>query len=540
MARAPRRPGQHPDDWVPHRGPQTRFLSLTCFEALYGGAAGGGKSDCLLVDATRYVGRGYGPDYQAILFRRTFPELEKSLIVRSHDLYPRLGARYNEQKKLWTFPGGERVLFGYMERDQDRLQYQGAAFQFVGFDEATHFSLVQYLYLFSRCRSARGIPCRIRGATNPGGPGHAWVLERFGAWLDPEHGQPAASGEVRYFLPDDERGERQVPRGTLDGEGVAALGRTFVAAKLEDNPTLFADPTYRAALAMLDPVTRAQLRHGNWLAATGKKLYFDRSWVEMISAPPEGVQWVRAWDFAATAATRDSPDPDWTRGIKVGRDSRGIIIADVASVRGNPGAVEALLRATAEADGPGCAVVLPQDPGAAGKVLVSHYQDVLMGYPVTVARASADKLTRFKPFSGYASPPRCGVRVVRGPWNAAFFDELESFPEGGHDDMVDATSDGFNELAGAVASPVEPPAATDDDRWDDARGFLPRTPPCRSTQARRSPAASPSGSMPPLPPPPRSRRSLSLTASTAWSSSASPTRLCGSLTPARRPSASVH
>ncbi|RYE77593.1 MAG: terminase, partial [Myxococcales bacterium] len=121
----------HPEDWRPHKGPQQRFLSLTCFEALYGGAAGGGKSDCLLVDAIRYVGRGYGTAYQAILFRRTYPELEKSLIVRSHDLYPRIGGRYNEQKKVWTFPGQERVLFGYMQRDEDRLQYQGAAFQFV-------------------------------------------------------------------------------------------------------------------------------------------------------------------------------------------------------------------------------------------------------------------------------------------------------------------------------------------------------------------------------------------------------------------------
>src|SRR5687767_2998063 len=90
----------HPDDWFPHEGPQSEFLALTCFEALYGGAAGGGKSDALLVDAIRYVGRGYGTAYQAALFRRTFPELESSLVRRSHDLYPRLGGRYSEQKRL--------------------------------------------------------------------------------------------------------------------------------------------------------------------------------------------------------------------------------------------------------------------------------------------------------------------------------------------------------------------------------------------------------------------------------------------------------
>lgn len=475
-----RLPGQHRDDWVPHKGPQQRFLSLTCFEALYGGAAGGGKSDCLLVDATRYVGRGYGTDYQGILFRRTFPELEKSLIVRSHDLYPRLGARYNEQKKLWSFPGGEQIWFAHMERDQDRLKYQGAAFQFVGFDETTHFSLVQYLYLFSRCRSARGVPCRIRGATNPGGPGHAWVFQRFGPWIDAKHSESAPAGQVRYFLPDEHGGERQVPRGTTlrqiapDGvvSEIPALGRVFVPAKLEDNPTLLADPTYQAALAMLDPVTRAQLRHGNWLSAAGKKLYFDRAWVEMVDPAdvPAGLRWVRAWDLAATEPSPDNPDPDWTRGVKMARWNDGVLIADVKSLRGNPGAVDACLRDTAIADGPEVTQVLPLDPGAAGKIVLAHYQGLLMGYPVACARASQSKLTRFRPFSGYAAPPKRGARVVRAPWNGVYFDELESFEgkDGDRDDCVDATSDAFNELADAPPA-VEPP--DDDAPLAAPRGF---------------------------------------------------------------------
>ena len=463
-----RKPGDHPDDWQPHAGPQTRFLSLGCFEALYGGAAGGGKSDCLLVDATRYVGRGYGTNYQALLLRRTFPELEKSLIVRSHDLYPRIGGRYNQQSKTWTFKDGERVLFGYMESDKDRLQYQGAAFQFVGFDEATHFSAVQYLYLFSRCRSAHGVPCRIRGATNPGGHGHEFFFQRFGAWLDPTHPSPALPGEVRYFLTEEDGTERQVPKGTTresiapDGTRypIPALGRAFVPAKLEDNPTLLADPTYQAALAQLDPVTRAQLRHGNWLAATGKKLYFDRSWCSSVDAAevPTNLRWVRAWDIGATEPRQDNPDPDWTRGVKMARWGDDIVIADVASIRGNPGTVDGFIKATAEADGKTCTQVLPLDPGAAGKIVVSHYQTMLMGYPVSSARASADKLTRFRPFSGFAAPPRCGVRIVRAAWNVPYFNELEAF-EGkpnDRDDQVDATSDAFAEVSAASSHVTAP------------------------------------------------------------------------------------
>lgn len=459
-----------PDDWKPLPGPQTRFLSLITFEAMYGGAAGGGKSDALLVDATRYIGKGYGANYKGLLLRRTFPDLEKSLIDRSRDLYPRLGGTYREDKRVWRFPGGEKIFFGYMEADRDRLQYQGAAFQFVGFDELTHFSRVQYLYLFSRCRSSKGVPCRIRGATNPGGPGHQWVFERWAAWLDPKHPDPAGPGEVRYFAPRDE-GEQRVPRGTMvllpgdkPGKEVPAPGRVFVPAKLDDNPYLLADPTYRAGLAMLDPVTRAQLRGGVWTKREGKKLYFDRAWVEVIDAMPPGLRWSRAWDFAATAPSAEATDPDWTRGLMVARWGNKVLFADMKSLRDGPGGVEDLLATTSAGDGPGVDQLLPQDPGSAGKSLAAHYQRLITaagGSAKVILVSRKNKLTRFKPFSGFASPPNQGVAYVRGPWLDAYFDELEAFEgedEGeGHDDQVDVTSDGFNHLVGpAVRLPRQP------------------------------------------------------------------------------------
>lgn len=453
-----RKPGDHPDDWKPHKGPQTRFLSLTCFEALYGGAAGGGKSDCLLVDAIRYVGRGYGTKYQAILFRRTFPELEKSLILRSHDLYPIYGGRYNQQSKTWTFPDGERVLFGYMQNDDDRTQHQGAAYQFVGFDEATHFSAIQYLYLFSRCRSSHGVPCRIRSATNPGGPGHSFFFQRFGPWLDPKHPQPVAPGEVRYFLTEDDGTERRVPKGTTrtavspDGKEylIPALGRVFVPAKLEDNPALLADPTYQAALAQLDPVTRAQLRHGNWLVKPGAGLYFKRAWITWLDAPPPGLRWVRAWDLAATPKT-DSNDPAWTAGVKMARWVRpeGVtyVVSDVRRLRAGPGERDAFIRATAESDGRDCRVALPQDPGQAGVDQVASFKRLLAGFGILFLRPSQDKVARFAPLSAQASPPCQAVALVRGNWNDPFLDELESFPDGDKKDQADAAADAFAVVA---------------------------------------------------------------------------------------------
>jgi len=426
----------HPDDWLPNPGPQARFLSLTCFEALYGGAAGGGKSDALLVDAIRYVGRGYGTDYSALLLRREIPDLEKSLIIRSHDLYPRIGGRYNEVKKTWRFPGGERIYFGHMQHERDRLQYQGAAFQFVGFDEVTSFTETQYTYLISRLRSARGVPRRLRSATNPGGEGHEWVFRRFGAWLDPEAGFRAAPSEVVYFVKDGDA-ERPVPKGTKD-----ALGRVFVPARLADNPYLAADGQYDRALGELDAVTRKQLREGDWLIKPAAGLYFKRTYFDIVDAAPADAIRVRHWDRAATEPEKGK-DPDWTVGLKLAKSRDGVYFVEhVERFRESPLGVEQAIKATASQDGKRCMVHLAKDPGAAGKFEAEYYVRALDGYDVRAESETGDKLTRAQPVSAQAEARN--IKLVRGAWNEAFIRELERFPtQGVHDDQVDALTGAY-------------------------------------------------------------------------------------------------
>lgn len=441
---------EHPDDWRPNPGPQTRFLSLTCFEALYGGAAGGGKSDALLVDAIRYVGRGYGPGYAALLLRREFPDLEMSLMRRAPALYLRLGGRWNGASKTWTFPAGETVRFGHCQHEQDVHQYQGAEFQFVGFDELTSFTEYQYTYLISRIRSPHGIPLRLRAATNPGGVGHDWVFRRWAPWLDPESATRGDPGQVLYFARAGDR-EIEVTRDT-----VGAFGRTFVPARLSDNPYLAADGNYERALDELDEVTRGRLKSGDWLIQPAPGMYFRRAWFEVVPAAPANAARVRHWDRAATPEKK-SNDPDWTVGLKFSRTPDGIYyVEDVVRLRDSPHAVERAIRSTAALDGVGTMVSLAEDPGQAGKFEAAYYARALAGYNVRTAPERGDKVLRSLPVSAQAQAGN--VKLVRGPWVEAFLHELERFPQKGvHDDQVDALSGAFAALTTGLA-PTCPPS----------------------------------------------------------------------------------
>jgi hypothetical protein len=220
---------------VPDPGtPQEQFLLDFRRELLYGGAAGGGKSDALLMGALQFVEE---PRYAAIIFRKTYTDLslEGALMERAHEWLGNTDARWNEQKKKWRFPSGASLTFGYLASPLDKFRYQSAEFQYVGFDELTQFPEDDYKYLFSRLRRLAGsrVPLRMRAATNPGGVGHRWVRPRFGIT-----GTPTSMIEVS---PD----------------------RAFIPAKLKDNR--FVDrESYREQLGELDQHTRQQLEEGDW------------------------------------------------------------------------------------------------------------------------------------------------------------------------------------------------------------------------------------------------------------------------------------
>jgi len=318
------------------------------FEVFYGGAAGGGKSDALLMAALQYVSV---PKYAAILFRRTFTDLSLpgALMDRAHKWLQHTPARWIDRTKTWEFPSGATLSFGYLEHENDKYRYQSAEFQFIGFDELTQFTETQYRYLFSRLRRLEGskIPLRVRSASNPGGVGHEWVCLRF-----------------------------------------IAGDRPFIPASLDDNPYIDREE-YLKSLQHLDPVTRAQLIRGDWtIRESGNK--FRREWFEIVDDFPRDARFVRFWDLAATEP-KLGRDPDYTVGALMGEKDGVYYLVDIKRTRSTPRGVEALVRQTAELDGRRVDIYMEQEPGSSGINTIDYYRRrVLLGFSFRGLRSTAD------------------------------------------------------------------------------------------------------------------------------------------------------
>jgi predicted phage terminase large subunit-like protein len=502
------------DDLKPYPGRQTEFLANPAYELGFGGSAGAGKSFCLLLELASEID---DPGYAAIAFRRTFVELEQTLIEESKRIYPLLGGKYDEQKHLWRFPSGARIYFGHLQHVTDIKKYKGPEYGRVVFDELTTFLESQYRFMFTRLRRRDGKPCYMRFGTNPGDIGHAWVLARFAPWLYPQvwaqvlpdgtelacandtHAEdcpacaprkpcdahrPIHRGHEEYSGAQTEEGSKlRAAKGLIpwaapgeilwvrtreDGTEVYCdrnshepackkglckpgapcnvhrpVSRSFIPARVSDNPT-YAGGEYEARLYQSDPLTRAQLLDGDWLARLVAGLLFQKLWfgARLPTSPSDIVLRVRYWDRAATEPSKDNPDPDWTVGVLMGITADGqYIVEDVIRLRGTPGTVKDTIVQTASQDPEGTIVGLELDPAQAGKFEAMEYIRALAGYDVRCVPPHDNKLARAKPVSVQAQAKN--IRLVRGTWNAPYLAVLEGFGGTGHDDDVDATSGAF-------------------------------------------------------------------------------------------------
>lgn len=397
------------NQYIPHEPTEKQALFLLhdhIPEILYGGSAGGGKSDALLMAALQYADI---PGYAALLLRRTYADLSLpgAIMSRSLEWLSGTDARWHEKEKTWLFPSGATLSFGYLDSPRDHFRYQGSEFQFVGFDEVTQFKETQYLYLHSRLRRLAGsdIPIRMRAASNPGDIGHEWVKSRF---ITPES---------------------------------RASGCMFIPASLTDNPYLDRT-TYIDSLMKLDQITREQLLSGNWDVRPEGGL-FKREWLKVVPDTKGIVMPLcRYWDKAATEGAGD-----YTVGALVGLHEGRVYVLDIKRTQSSPAGVESLIYQTAQLDGLKVMIRMEQEPGSAGVDVIDHYsRRVLTGYNFKGVKSTGSKVSRAAALSTAAE--QGNLFFVNAGWTAACMDELVLFPtEGAHDDQVDAIAGGYNQLA---------------------------------------------------------------------------------------------
>lgn len=406
-----------PAKYCPHAptAKQEYFLRRQEFEAFFGGAAGPGKSWGLLMAALQYVDV---PGYHALLLRPTLGEFEApgGLIHTAHDWLDTTDAQWHGGRREWTFPSGATLRFGYLKTPGDLAQYKGPSYSFCGFDELTSFYEYLYRGMFRILRQAVGghldlVPLRMRAASNPGDIGHAWVKTRF---VDPKSRQP----------------------------GVA-----YVPAKIADNPFLdYAE--YLKSLSHMSPIDRQRLIDGDWdVMEEGGKFHRDDFIIIDPSEVPTPRQVVRYWDLAATEESATNPDPDYTCGIRLEVTAAGLFtISGIVHGRFSDDRVEKVVRQTAEEDGRGVDVFIEQEPGASGKLVLSHFRRiVLQGYPTYAGLPrGGDKEVRSRPAA--AATANGLVQIVRGRHLTEFLDEASIFPNGAHDDFVDAFSGAYGKL----------------------------------------------------------------------------------------------
>lgn len=431
------------------------------FEALYGGAAGGGKSDALLMSVAQFAWK-HG-EFAAACFRRTNQDLINpgALLDRAHEWWNKTnGVEWHGGKSIFVFPSGAKVKMGHMSQPDAHLDHQGAEYHQTVWDELTqHPTDKQYRYVgLSRVRRKAGsaIPLRTLSGSNPGGPGHIWVKKRFVG------GSDAITGEI--IRPE----------------------HVFVSAKIADNPHLDQEQ-YIESLMLLHPTLRDQLLKGDWDAREPGD-YFRVSWfgplLDLLEEPlPREKVSVRWWDLAASERETAAR----TAGVKMTRLRPGVrVIEHAVAFRATPGSRDDRIVQQAQIDGRSCVVGIEIEPGSGGPAQFQALERRLKaaGYRVAGARprvelskqegqlilrqpgAERGKMGRADPVAsclerGHQRRGECndtggnwwgldierplsqqkdGLRLVAGAWTQEYLDEIEGFPDADLKDFVDATS----------------------------------------------------------------------------------------------------
>lgn len=463
---------------------QCMMLQASASTAVIGGAAGSGKSHIALLFPLKYM---HDPYFKGVIFRKTTSELQ-DLWDRACEMYPKLfprdergrsPVRIHQQKMRITFPSGATVLFSYLDHEKDRLKHQGKEYNFVLFDEATHFSQTQIEYLRGRLRSSRSKnPIQMVLTCNPDPDSciFNWI-----EWYLHEDGLPDLSkdGVERYYLV--QSGEyiwadtrEELIERFPDEKPEDIQSFTFISATCYDNPVLLEnDSGYVGRLKANNEVDVQRLLYGNWKVRPSNAGIMKREWFHEVDQPPawtEITKTVRAFDFAGTLKSDANPSPDYTACVKMSRLKDSTYhIHEVRRVRIRFGDwVKWILQCCID-DGSKVDVIIPIDPNPAAAAASMMLARTLSEHGLYVRRfkASGKKIDRARPFASMLL--NGGVSIEKGCAvdeenkvsydNSFYYKECEAFDgekrkgENGHDDMVDATADAFMALAQKTVIP---------------------------------------------------------------------------------------
>lgn len=449
---------------------QEMFISSDADITIFGGAMGAGKTFLGIMKYLQYI---HLPTFRGVITRRTTPQLTGvgGVLDTAMDLFRKVDpkVRYNSQTKQFKFSSGALIALQHFEYEKDKDNFQGLQANLILVDEAQQYTETQVTYLRGRNRNPKCPEVRPRMMLTCNPEKKSFLRKWIDWWLDSD-GFPRKDrdGVKRYYLP---LGGKMYWADTAE-ELIAEHSKSypnpdeciptsvvFISANIYDNPPLMeAQPEYIGNLLAMGKIEQAKYLHGCWDAELEGSGYWKKEWCEIVPMPPLNVvKKVRAWDISGSLPSDLMPDPDWTVGTLMSKDKYGMYyVEDVVRFRARHGEVFQKMLETARSDGEDVMIVVPQDPGSAGK----QYASVLVrdlaehGFYSKSKHTSKSKVQRFAPFC--ASCESGSVKVVVGEWNDEFIQELEAFDGSRRvkDDIVDTCGDAHSMLASGITIPT--------------------------------------------------------------------------------------
>ena len=411
------------------------------------------------------------PNFRGLITRRTTPQLTGpgGIADVAMDLFRKVDpkVKYRTMDKVFVFSSGATVSLRHFEYEQDEINFQGLQADLILVDEAQQFTERQVVYLRGRNRNPRCPEVRPRMLLTCNPEKHSFLR----AWLDwhlDEKGFPIPERDSkrRYFLRLNgkmnwaESSEELVEKFNDGKNPCIPTSINFISANVFDNPVLLeAQPEYLGNLLAMGRVEQDKYLHGCWDAELETNGYWKKEWCEVVDkAPMTAIKKIRAWDISGTIPSETNPRPDYTVGVLMSKDKYGTYyVEDVVRFHARHGEVFEKMVEIAKKDGDDVVIVVPQDPGAAGKQYASTLVRDLanLGYYARMKGTNKSKLQWFAPFC--AACESGNVRLVMGEWNEEYINELQAFDGGNKrlkDDQVDASGDAFIMLATGMNIPT--------------------------------------------------------------------------------------